>query len=61
MGGKTPCTASCENLVVVIDLPGENFKQAKLDIKTEVLNLRSPKYIFRLQLPHPVDPNVSTY
>jgi hypothetical protein len=57
MGMKTPCTASCENLVVVIDLPGEHFQQVKLDIKPDYLLLRSPKYIFRFPTPHPVDPN----
>ncbi|CAG7819593.1 unnamed protein product [Allacma fusca] len=57
MGMKTPCTASCENLVVVINLPGENFQQVKLDIKPDFVFLRSPKYIFRFPTPHPVDPN----
>lgn len=58
MGNKTPGTASCENFVVVIQLPGETYGQLQLEVKPDKLVLRSPKYFLYLPLPCPVNPNV---
>ncbi|XP_066152475.1 dynein axonemal assembly factor 6 isoform X2 [Euwallacea fornicatus] len=56
MGFKTPATSSCENMVVTIDLPGENWHNVDLKIETNKLILISPKFSLELSLPHQVDP-----
>ena len=59
MGNKTASTASCEAMCVDIFLPEEeNFNTMQLDLKFQSLELRSPKYILILPLPHKVDPRV---
>ncbi|CAG9771978.1 unnamed protein product [Ceutorhynchus assimilis] len=56
MGLKNPSTSSCENMVVAIDLPGENRQNIDLKIENDTLTLTSPKFFLKLDLPHPVDP-----
>ncbi|XP_066246782.1 dynein axonemal assembly factor 6 [Euwallacea similis] len=56
IGFKTPATSSCENMVVTIDLPGENRHNIDLKIEANKLILISPKFSLELNLPHPVDP-----
>lgn len=59
MGNKTPSTASCESMCVDILLPEENdFNKIQLDLKFQSVELRSPKYILILPLPHPINPRV---
>lgn len=56
MGLKTPSTASCEDMVVRVDLPGE--KRHNIDLKvlqTEIVVV-SPNYFLKLPLPQPIDP-----
>jgi HSP20 family molecular chaperone IbpA len=59
MGGKTTGTASCEDMVVSIQLPGETQNQVKLDVTRHRLDVRSPRYRLSLPMPHPVDPDSS--
>ncbi|CAH1960265.1 unnamed protein product [Acanthoscelides obtectus] len=56
MGFKNPATASCEDMIITIDLPGENRQNMELKILKGKVNLVSPRYYLDLQLPHPVDP-----
>lgn len=59
MGPKTPGTASCEDMVIQIKLPHENYSDVDLHVEKNVLELRSPKYRLSLPLPHPVKPNLA--
>jgi HSP20 family molecular chaperone IbpA len=59
MGGKTTSTASCEDLVVSVQLPGESRGQVNLSVTRERLDVRSPRYRLSLAMPHPVDPDSS--
>lgn len=56
MGGKTPSSASCEDMIVSVKLPGVQMKELDLDIQAELINIRHPKYRLQLHLPHPVHP-----
>nr|CAI5838207.1 unnamed protein product [Callosobruchus analis] len=56
MGFKNPATASCEDMIITIDLPGENRQNIDLKILKDKVNLVSPRFYLDLQLPHPVDP-----
>ncbi|XP_043480129.1 dynein axonemal assembly factor 6 [Leptopilina heterotoma] len=60
MGFKTPGTASCEWLSLTIKLPKENRDKVQLTVKSDLVDLRSPKYRLVLPTPHKVDPNVSS-
>ncbi|KAH3695144.1 hypothetical protein DPMN_082600 [Dreissena polymorpha] len=55
MGNKTPSTASCEEMVVKVKLPGTKLADVTLDVKTKFLDCRTPNYFLGLHLPHPVD------
>lgn len=55
MNGKTPSTASCENMVIVIHLKGEAKSEIDLTITNAALDIRSPLYRLHLSLPHPVN------
>lgn len=56
MGGKTPATASCENMIVTINLPGEKRQNVDLKVTNDKLDLISPHFRLNIPLPHPVDP-----
>lgn len=43
MGFKTPGTASCEWLSLTIKLPKENRDKVQLTVKSDLVDLRSPK------------------
>ena len=43
MGGKTPSSASCEDMIVSVKLPGVQMKELDLDIQAELINIRHPK------------------
>ncbi|XP_033606499.1 protein PIH1D3 isoform X2 [Cryptotermes secundus] len=59
MGGKTTGSASCEDMVVSVQLPGESRGQVNLAVTRERLDVRSPRYCLSLAMPHPVDPDSS--
>ncbi|CAF1226366.1 unnamed protein product [Adineta steineri] len=59
MGNKNPSSASCEDLVVNIQLPDTKLADIILDITKTFLDCRCPKYRLTLSLPHPVDPDNS--
>jgi len=56
MGNKTPGSASCENLVVEVHLPGEeDFNKIQLNLKEQAIDLRSSIHFLYLGLPHRID------
>lgn len=55
MGNKNPATASCEDMIVKINLPGCKVADVTLDVKSKFLDCRTPTYRLGLHLPHPVD------
>lgn len=56
MGFKTPSTSSCEDMIVVVHMPGEHQKNMDLKILPQRLTLTSPKFHLDIPLPQPVDP-----
>lgn len=56
MGGKSPATASCEDMVISVHLPGEDRQNIDLKITSNRLDLVSSQYKLDVPLPHPVDP-----
>lgn len=56
MGMKNSTTASCEDMIITIELPGESRQNMDLKIKEDNLTLISPKFYLNLPLPHPVNP-----
>jgi hypothetical protein len=56
MGLKTPSTASCEDMIIDIDLPDETvgIDRMDLDVMEESLDLKTPVYRLKLNLPHKV-------
>ncbi|XP_014485285.1 PREDICTED: protein PIH1D3 [Dinoponera quadriceps] len=60
MGFKTPGTASCEWLSVMVKLPQETREKVELSVESEAIDVRSPRYRLHLPTPHPVDPNASS-
>ncbi|KAJ8680707.1 hypothetical protein QAD02_016494 [Eretmocerus hayati] len=59
MNLKTPSTASCEWIMLRIQLPGENKDKIELSVESNIVDLRSPKYRLQLPTPFAVDPNSS--
>ncbi|XP_029178160.1 protein PIH1D3 [Nylanderia fulva] len=60
MGFKTPSTASCEWLSVLVKLPQETREKVELSVESEAIDVRSPRYRLHLPTLHPVDPNASS-
>lgn len=60
MGGKTTSTASCEDIVITVELPGEKRQNVDLKITRDKLDLTSPRFRLNIPLPHPVDPQQGT-
>ncbi|ENN77220.1 dynein axonemal assembly factor 6 [Dendroctonus ponderosae] len=56
MSLKNPSTSSCENMVISIELPGEDRQNLDLKVEKEQIILDSPKFFLDMKLPHPVDP-----
>lgn len=56
MGPKNPTSASCEDIIITIELPGESRQNMDLKIKQDSLILISPRFYLDLPLPHPVNP-----
>ncbi len=60
MGNKNNATASCEDMIVKVKLPGvEKFSDIDLDLHEKFLDCRTAQYRLGLHLPHPVDPKKS--
>lgn len=56
MSGKTPSTASCEDMIITISLPGEQGSSIDVKVSENQLDLLSPNYRLSIPLPHTVDP-----
>lgn len=56
MGAKTPSTASCEEMIISVSLPGEKRQNIDLKIEKDRLKLTSPNFKSNIPLPHPVNP-----
>lgn len=52
---RSPGTASCEDLVIRIQLPETKGSDLDLDVKRTKLTLRTPKHKLRVHLPKSVD------
>lgn len=61
MGLRTSSTASCEDMVIEIDLPEETVKidQMDLNVESQEINLQTPVYRMKLPLPQKIDPKKS--
>lgn len=59
MSNKTASTASCEDMILEIKLPGETatIEDMELTITENAVDFASPKYKTKISLPYPVDPN----
>ncbi|KAJ3655159.1 hypothetical protein Zmor_014296 [Zophobas morio] len=56
MGAKTPATASCEDMIVTIDLPGQHVQNMDIKVHKNELVVYSPNFSVKIPLPHPVHP-----
>lgn len=52
---RNPGTASCEDLLIRIQLPETKASDLDLEVKRTRLTLRTPKHKLRIHLPKPVD------
>ncbi|CAB3231003.1 unnamed protein product [Arctia plantaginis] len=59
IGPKTPSSASCENLIVRINLPGDKKENVDLSVNNTSVTVSSPQYLLKLPLPHGIDPDRS--
>lgn len=59
IGAKSPATASCEDMILSVHLPGEVFTALELDVTKTEINLSGFSHKLLLQLPHPIDPDLS--
>ncbi|XP_011505877.1 PREDICTED: protein PIH1D3 [Ceratosolen solmsi marchali] len=60
MNLKTPATASCKWLTILVTLPSEKMEKIELSVEYDVIDIRSPKYRLQLPTPFSVDPNSSS-
>lgn len=58
MGNKGPGTASCENMILSVHLPGEDRQNMDLKVTAQRVELVSPRFRLGLPLPHPVNPQL---
>ncbi|XP_045459034.1 dynein axonemal assembly factor 6 [Melitaea cinxia] len=59
MGPKTPSSASCENLIVKIAMPGDKKENIDLSVDTNSVTIHSSRYYLKLPLPHEINPDTS--
>ncbi|XP_050362404.1 dynein axonemal assembly factor 6 [Nymphalis io] len=59
MGPKTPSSASCENLVVRVAMPGDKKENIDLSVDTTCVTITSSRYYLKLPLPHEINPDTS--
>lgn len=59
MGNKTGSTASCEDMVIEINLPGEKMRidEMQLSVAATEINLATSLYKLKLPLVHNIDPD----
>ncbi|EGD81525.1 hypothetical protein PTSG_02244 [Salpingoeca rosetta] len=55
MSGRNPSSHSCNEIVVVVELPAHDVKHVDLQVKRESMNVLTPTHRLNLTLPHPVD------
>uniref|UniRef100_A0A8D8R4W6 Protein PIH1D3 n=2 Tax=Cacopsylla melanoneura TaxID=428564 RepID=A0A8D8R4W6_9HEMI len=60
MGGKTPSSVSCEDMLLTVHLPNETRSTIDCDVTTQQVQLRSVHYRLSLPLPHAVLPHLCT-
>ncbi|PZC82410.1 hypothetical protein B5X24_HaOG210451 [Helicoverpa armigera] len=59
LGPKTPGSASCENLIVRVKMPGDKMENVDLVVDTTSVTVTSSQYSLKLPLPHEIDPDRS--
>ncbi|KAJ8729398.1 hypothetical protein PYW08_000979 [Mythimna loreyi] len=59
IGPKTPGSASCENLIVRVKMPGDKKENVDLIVDTSNITVTSSQYFLKLPLPHEVNPDRS--
>ena len=59
MGPKTPSSASCENLIVRVAMPGDKIENIELAVDTISVTIDSSQYNLKLSLPHEINPDTS--
>lgn len=59
IGPKTPGSASCENLIVRIKMPGDKKENVDLTVNKTSVIVSSSRYFLKLPLPHEIDPDLS--
>lgn len=59
MGPKTPSSASCENLVVRVKMPGDKKENVDLSVDKNSVTINSSQYYLNLMLPHEINPDNS--
>ncbi|CAK1549954.1 unnamed protein product [Leptosia nina] len=59
IGPKTPSSASCENLMVRIKLPGDKKENVDLAVDALGVTVTSSQYYLKLPLPHAINPDAS--
>ncbi|OWR50593.1 dynein axonemal assembly factor 6 [Danaus plexippus] len=59
MGPKTPSSASCENLVVRVMMPGDKKENVDLSVDKNSVTINSSQYYLKLMLPHEINPDNS--
>ncbi|XP_063839233.1 dynein axonemal assembly factor 6 [Ostrinia nubilalis] len=59
IGPKTPSSASCENLIVRIKMPGDKKENVDLAVDTTSVTVTSSQYYLKLPLPHEINPDTS--
>ncbi|KAJ0181886.1 hypothetical protein K1T71_002608 [Dendrolimus kikuchii] len=59
IGPKTPSSASCENLIVRIKMPGDKKENVELAVDTTSVAVNSSQYTLMLPLPHAINPDLS--
>lgn len=62
MGNKTAATASCDEMVISIDMPDETVGIERMDLAVHRLgiDLQSPVYRLKMPLPHPINPDAGS-
>ncbi|XP_038208327.1 dynein assembly factor 6, axonemal [Zerene cesonia] len=59
IGPKTTSSASCENLIVRIKMPGDKKENIDLSVDTTCVTVSSSQFHLRLPLPHGINPDIS--
>ncbi|VVD01797.1 unnamed protein product [Leptidea sinapis] len=59
IGPKTTGSASCENLIVRIKMPGDKKENVDLSVETGRVTVSSSQHYLLLELPHAINPDTS--